>query len=195
MAELEKQVLVETFRAARPSHSGRTRSRGTGPEDGDECSAWCRERPQLLGGCVQNSTDQARGWTEPAPRASSSRRTRWRRSSTAWTCRRPRRPRTTWPAHPEDYERGVEEDEEPVEESLSPEDPVRLYLREIGRIHLLNSEQEVRLGQQIERGQERVRRAIMAVPWSGRSSWTWPSGCGSTRSTPISTWRRWTAPS
>jgi RNA polymerase primary sigma factor len=58
----------------------------------------------------------------------------------------------------------AEEDDEPAEESLSPEDPVRLYLREIGRIPLLNSEQEVRLGQQIERGQERVRRVIMAVP-------------------------------
>jgi len=57
-----------------------------------------------------------------------------------------------------------EEDDEPIEESLSPEDPVRLYLREIGRISLLNSEQEVLLGQQIERGQEKVRRAIMAVP-------------------------------
>jgi RNA polymerase primary sigma factor len=65
---------------------------------------------------------------------------------------------------PDDYEGGPEEEEEPIEESLSPEDPVRLYLREIGRIALLNSEQEVRLGQQIERGQERVRRAIMAVP-------------------------------
>ena len=66
----------------------------------------------------------------------------------------------------EEYERGgaPEEDEEPAEESLAPEDPVRLYLREIGRIHLLNSEQEVQLGQQIERGQEKVRRAIMAVP-------------------------------
>ena len=68
------------------------------------------------------------------------------------------------PAAPEDYDAAAEEDEEPVEESLSPEDPVRLYLREIGRIHLLNSEQEVKLGQQIERGQDKVRRAIMAVP-------------------------------
>jgi len=65
---------------------------------------------------------------------------------------------------PDEYDRGAEEDDEPAEESPSPEDPVRLYLREIGRISLLNSEQEVRLGQQIERGQERVRRAIMAVP-------------------------------
>jgi RNA polymerase primary sigma factor len=65
---------------------------------------------------------------------------------------------------PEEPETAVEEDDEPVEDSLSPEDPVRLYLREIGRISLLTSEQEVRLGQQIERGQEKVRRAIMAVP-------------------------------
>jgi RNA polymerase primary sigma factor len=65
---------------------------------------------------------------------------------------------------PEDYEITPDEDEEAIEESLSPEDPVRLYLREIGRIPLLTSEQEVQLGQRIERGQERVRRAIMAVP-------------------------------
>ncbi|MBI2466800.1 MAG: hypothetical protein HYV62_03120, partial [Candidatus Rokubacteria bacterium] len=57
-----------------------------------------------------------------------------------------------------------DEDDEALEESLSPEDPVRLYLREIGRIPLLTAEQEVELGQRIERGQERVRRAIMAVP-------------------------------
>ncbi len=57
-----------------------------------------------------------------------------------------------------------DEDDEALEESLSPEDPVRLYLREIGRIPLLTAEQEVQLGQRIERGQERVRRGIMAVP-------------------------------
>ncbi|HEV8309524.1 MAG TPA: sigma-70 family RNA polymerase sigma factor, partial [Methylomirabilota bacterium] len=57
-----------------------------------------------------------------------------------------------------------EEEPEALEESLSPEDPVRLYLREIGRIPLLTAEREVVLGQQMERGQERVRRAVMAVP-------------------------------
>ncbi len=56
------------------------------------------------------------------------------------------------------------EEREPLEESLSPEDPVRLYLREIGRIALLNAEREVQLGRQMEQGQEKVRRAIMAVP-------------------------------
>jgi hypothetical protein len=58
----------------------------------------------------------------------------------------------------------AEEEEEALEERLSPEDPVRLYLREIGRVALLTGDQEVRLGQQIERGQERMRRAIMAFP-------------------------------
>jgi RNA polymerase primary sigma factor len=57
-----------------------------------------------------------------------------------------------------------EEERETLEESLSPEDPVRLYLREIGRIALLTAEKEVRLGQSMERGQEKLRRAIMAVP-------------------------------
>jgi RNA polymerase primary sigma factor len=57
-----------------------------------------------------------------------------------------------------------EEDREAIEESLTPEDPVRLYLREIGRISLLTADKEVELGQRMERGQERVRRAIMAVP-------------------------------
>ncbi len=65
----------------------------------------------------------------------------------------------------EELDPTVEEDErEALEESLSPEDPVRLYLREIGRISLLTARQEVELGQQMERGQERVRRSIMAVP-------------------------------
>jgi RNA polymerase primary sigma factor len=46
----------------------------------------------------------------------------------------------------------------------SPEDLLRRYLREIGRVSLLTAEQEVVLGQRIERGQERMRRAILAVP-------------------------------
>jgi RNA polymerase primary sigma factor len=68
-------------------------------------------------------------------------------------------------AGPEELEPAAEEEErESLDESLGPEDPVRLYLREIGRIALLTAEKEVRLGQSMERGQEKLRRAIMAVP-------------------------------
>jgi RNA polymerase primary sigma factor len=49
-------------------------------------------------------------------------------------------------------------------DSPSPEDLLRRYLREIGRVPLLTAAQEVTLGQRIERGQERMRRAILAVP-------------------------------
>jgi len=51
-----------------------------------------------------------------------------------------------------------------VQDAPSPEDLLRRYLREIGRVSLLTAEQEVALGQRIERGQERMRRAILAVP-------------------------------
>ena len=65
----------------------------------------------------------------------------------------------------EELEPAAEEEErEALEESLSLEDPVRLYLREIGRIALLTAQREVELGRQMEQGQEKVRRAIMAVP-------------------------------
>ena len=52
----------------------------------------------------------------------------------------------------------------PREDGPSPQDLLRRYLREIGRVALLTAAQEVGLGQRIERGQERMRRAILAVP-------------------------------
>ena len=44
------------------------------------------------------------------------------------------------------------------------EDPVRVYLREIGRVSLLNGEREVEIGQRIEEGHRRMRRAIVQAP-------------------------------
>ena len=41
---------------------------------------------------------------------------------------------------------------------------MRRYLREIGRVPLLTAAQEVTLGQRIERGQEKMRRAVLTVP-------------------------------
>jgi RNA polymerase primary sigma factor len=44
------------------------------------------------------------------------------------------------------------------------EDPVRLYLKEIGKVHLLTAQQEVSLGRRIEVGQIQLRRALAVIP-------------------------------
>jgi RNA polymerase primary sigma factor len=56
-----------------------------------------------------------------------------------------------------------------VEESLATfsakgEDPVRLYLKEIGKVPLLTARQEVEIGRRIEVGQIALRRALAGIP-------------------------------
>ncbi|HXJ82609.1 MAG TPA: sigma-70 family RNA polymerase sigma factor [Candidatus Methylomirabilis sp.] len=46
----------------------------------------------------------------------------------------------------------------------SGEDPVRLYLKEIGKVPLLKAEEEVAIGQRIEAGQIALRRALGGLP-------------------------------
>jgi RNA polymerase primary sigma factor len=67
----------------------------------------------------------------------------------------------------------VELDETPAlsEAALRPsaspaEDPVRLYLKEIGKVSLLKAEEEVSIGQRIEIGQIALRRALGRVPYA-----------------------------
>jgi RNA polymerase primary sigma factor len=67
----------------------------------------------------------------------------------------------------------VEMDETPAlsEAALRPsaspaEDPVRLYLKEIGKVSLLRAEEEVSLGRRIEVGQIALRRALGRVPFA-----------------------------
>src|SRR5438128_466066 len=55
------------------------------------------------------------------------------------------------------------------EEALAPsalpsEDPVRLYLKEIGKVPLLKAEEEVTIGQRIEAGQIALRRTLGGIP-------------------------------
>ena len=55
------------------------------------------------------------------------------------------------------------------EEALTPlpakgEDPVRLYLKEIGKVPLLTAKQEVEIGRRIEVGQIALRRALAGIP-------------------------------
>jgi RNA polymerase primary sigma factor len=55
--------------------------------------------------------------------------------------------------------------EELLEASPAPsEDPVRLYLKEIGKVRLLRAEEEVTIGQRIEAGQIALRRALAGIP-------------------------------
>ena len=72
-------------------------------------------------------------------------------------------------AHGEEEWEASEEDEQeeydltpgPLEGSI---DPVRTYLRDMGRVPLLNRAGEVRLAQRIERGQNVARRAMSRSP-------------------------------
>jgi len=57
--------------------------------------------------------------------------------------------------------------DEALRASASPaEDPVRLYLKEIGKVSLLKAAEEVALGQRIEIGQIALRRALGRVPFA-----------------------------
>jgi len=57
------------------------------------------------------------------------------------------------------------------EQALTPlpakgEDPVRLYLKEIGKVPLLTAQQEVQIGRRIEVGQIALRRALSGIPFA-----------------------------
>jgi len=44
------------------------------------------------------------------------------------------------------------------------ENPLRLYFKEIGKVHVLTAQQEVSLGRRIEAGQIQLRRALAGIP-------------------------------
>lgn len=54
--------------------------------------------------------------------------------------------------------------QEDGEEVLSTDDPVRLYLKEMGNIPLLNREDEVNVAKEIKKGQRKVIKAILSFP-------------------------------
>jgi len=63
--------------------------------------------------------------------------------------------------HPEEVHDGEEfAHAHPVEESIYTDDPVRVYLREMGAVPLLTREGEVNLARRMERGKLRMQKAI-----------------------------------
>lgn len=63
--------------------------------------------------------------------------------------------------HPEDVqEEEFQTTQQPVEESIYTDDPVRVYLREMGAVPLLTREGEVSLARRMERGKLRLQKAI-----------------------------------
>jgi RNA polymerase primary sigma factor len=63
----------------------------------------------------------------------------------------------------------LSEDGAQAKGGLGAEDPVKLYLKEIGKVPLLTPDQEVEIGRRIEVGQAELRGTLAGVPWVVRS--------------------------
>lgn len=60
----------------------------------------------------------------------------------------------------EEEEEEEEEEEISVPEGISVDDPVRMYLKEIGKVPLLSSEDEIDLAQRMENGDEEAKKRL-----------------------------------
>ena len=95
--------------------------------------------------------------------------------------------RTEAPIEPESVSEKTEEQEDLLEKNvpeidLTPgdlsrtDDPVRLYLREMGSVSLLSREGEIELAKKIEEGKEEMTRAIAGMPMTLQTLETWRAG-------------------
>src|SRR3979409_791364 len=67
--------------------------------------------------------------------------------------------------HPEEVQDGWDpQGHQQVQESMYPDDPVRVYLREMGAVPLLTRDGEVTLARKMERGKLRMQKSISRSP-------------------------------
>ena len=66
--------------------------------------------------------------------------------------------------HPEEQDTDDPQAGAPVEESIYTDDPVRVYLREMGAVPLLTRDGEVNLARKMERGKLRMQKSISRSP-------------------------------
>ena len=66
--------------------------------------------------------------------------------------------------HPEEQDSEDSTSWQPVEESIYTDDPVRVYLREMGAVPLLTRDGEVTLARKMERGKLRMQKSISRSP-------------------------------
>jgi RNA polymerase primary sigma factor len=66
--------------------------------------------------------------------------------------------------HPEEQDTDDPHAGAPVEESIYTDDPVRVYLREMGAVPLLTRDGEVTLARKMERGKLRMQKSISRSP-------------------------------
>ena len=75
---------------------------------------------------------------------------------------------------PEFLETDLQEAEESAKEPVSTDDPVRVYLREMGSVRLLKRQDEIELARRMERGKLRMRKALSRSPlvWQTVLAWS-----------------------
>ena len=79
------------------------------------------------------------------------------------------------PEHEHEHEPEHEHEHEhehghPAEEAVSTDDPVRVYLREMGSVRLLSRQGEVDLARRMERGKHRLHKALSRSPLTWRTA-------------------------
>ena len=80
----------------------------------------------------------------------------------------------------EDLDDPIEDETEiAVPDGVSIEDPVRMYLKEIGKVPLLSADEEIKLAQRMEEGDEAAKKKLaeanlrLVVSIAKTLCWTW----------------------